>query len=674
MVSTYVLDASGNPGTLNNFATDYNRAGLNFPVGPGGTLGQNYLDPWYSMWSSSGSSINHFVLTIGGLRANTGVPAYIPATVGQQQILWNTNSPAVVGDSPKIIACLSGCTTLPNGVVYGANGSTFQLDKDEGTSQAAGTVSGSVAKGCLAYDLIANTALFSTSSVSQILCSFGGVATSSVTAAGFDHTDFGPTAIHTSTTLRISSTSSRPVFSLTNNHYALDSFSDASSVSFVGIQVNLNVNLTFTDNDCDGGNTAVAPGDFGSANFIFPHQTSCINWSGTGAAGGIANGATIIFSRNYIHGWAGNPIQINMAYNAITAQANVFEKNGMNNGSTGEGTCGGPVCTGLHGAAINFNTSNLGAENYYLHEWNNTYLYPFNFRAAVTTASMAILCGVGSALTLDDVDFKLQNDFVNRSVNGHATMSNQLDAFRCGYVKSITGNHNYWNNVGAASCIDLGTDLQASGGGSFVVAANAGAGTSILTTSSLVGPTTGTLPFQLQTIVRTTNGQGSSATRFTASQVASGANSNLTITGTPPSTLVAGSEVYAYFLSDPTAHPTTVVSGSGSSYVVTNGSGSGETVGSESYVANVHTLHTCGSGGTTAVCGTSIGGYNGTWLVDGEETDSAGAANWAGLAIGIGNLADVKAGTAMFDNHDIQSVGSAGDIVYQVSCPNTGPP
>ena len=637
-VSKYVLDASGNPGTLNHFATDYNRAGIDFPVGPKSPY--IYTDPANMSFSCSSCSTNGTTtLTITTISGG--------GTCRPNEILWQTG---FITDHPKILSCSS--PTAP---------ATATLDRTE--SSHSGAMSASIVPGCV----WTQTGGFGSSSNAAWSCSFTAPNTGT---ALFDHVEFGPVGGHAASLLHVVGSTAGSGLKITNSHFLVDSFLDSAGQSFVTTVVGTNAFIDFEFNECDGGNEGVAPGSANSS-FIFPHETTCLGWQGRGVLG---TPLPYTFSYNYIHDWGGNPISLDLAYTSETIQANVFLNNGGANGDS-------PVGNGFHGSQIQFGTTAIGAENYAMHHYNNSIWYPAGFRAGVTTAAQAFLCGLGSSLTYDDLDVKLDNIYASKSSSvGHSVMAGIINPFRCGYIASFKANHNYWNMVGSGSCINAGGDVQSNSPETSTMVANAGSGTSVWTTSGWVGPSTSTLPHQYQTLF---NGAGSGTPNFTATLTASGANSILNITHTyvgTTSALAAGTQIIGLRLATPWTNPLVIVSGSGTTYTVSDGTGAGRTLANQDFITG-HTIQAYGAGGTTATGGTSLSGYQGTYLVGGEENVGSQTGNWSVTGIGLGNYATID--SDITDNWDIQTAGASGAIIVDGinlssavgvgQCPNTTP-
>lgn len=648
--ANYILDASGNPGTLNHFPTDYNRAGIDFAVGPSSPY--VYTDPQDMAFSCSSCSTNGTTtLTIttiaGGGHCVAG------------EVLWQTG---FITDHPIIQSCAS--STAPT---------TATLDHTEASH--SGQMYASTIPGC--YWTTAPGVGFPPNNPGWV-CSF---VAPNATQGVFDHVEFGAVGGHAATVLHFVGNSNHIGPKIINSHISPDSFLNATSP--VQAQINSVTDslsdVDFEFNDCDGGNTNVPPGSPNSSYSNTQFGLECFSWNALGTSGGIANARTVTFKYNYVHGWASNPVGLGLSYGNDIIQANVFRNNGGANGDA-------PTGNGGHGSSIQMGTTHTGTENYAMHYYGNTILYPAGYRQGVTTAPQAFLAGVSSALTFDDLDIEATNIYGSTTTTaGKAVASVTIDPFRVGEIVSYKAHHNYWNNLVSSQCFGAGPDYATSSGGSSVtISANAGLGTSIMTISGLTG-SPGTIPYQYQILAHTSTGFASAAITFTATQTDNGdGTSTLNITAGAPATMAVGSQVFAPDDADPVANPTLIVSGSGSTYVISNGSGSGETHGSQKYWANVHAIRAFGSTDpntglpTTASGGTTVANYNGTYLVTGEETDSVDSSKWVALFLKIDNWQNFA--TDFSDNYDIQTAGSAGQITVDgwgmagpQQCPNTQP-
>lgn len=638
ILTEYVLDINGNPGTLNHApCADYNCPGIQEPVGP--IAPYVYSDPQFSSFTCSNCTTNGTnILTITTITAGTIEPG---------QLLWQTG---FITNHPQLLSC--GATTAPTTCTMSVTVPTH-----------SGAMNASTVPGCL-WQVTGGSGSASNAGIYCIL------SAPNTGTAVYDHYEFGAVGGHAATILHVSSNAFGSGVKITSSHFLPDSVFCTAGGNFLSAPISTSAFIDAEYNEFDGGNDGVPP-NAPNSSYPCPKQTEGLGWTATGTAGGAGNAAVETLKFNYVHNWAGNGINLQLGYATVLVQSNLFINNGGNNANTGQ-----------HGSSIEFGSTQVGGESYSLHVYNNLIAYPFGYTNGVTTCAMCYLAGVGTGLTFDDVDTKLATYLPNiSSTAGHAIISPaMIDLFRAGYVVSYKANHNFFNDIGAAGCLAAGGDWQTGGGGTNSISANTGMGTSVLTTSGLVG-NPGTIPFQFQTVVNTSGGMASQAVTFTGSLADNGnGTSTLTITGTPPATMLAGQQITAVNLANILSNPTLIVSGASGLYIVSNGSGSGETEASETFNADVHTIQAFGAGGTTATGGTSIAGYNGTWLVNGEQTLSTNPSGWVDFLIGIGNASTLA--TDVSDNWDIQTAGSAGAILVQAyghqsfantQCPNTSP-
>lgn len=626
MLADYVRDANGNPATINHIGP-YNKAGIDFLVGP---LGTPSMDP--STQSVIGTAtISGNTLTFVSI-SNGGTPQ-------QGMTVWDAPSGghAYYSDQPTISAPCTGSSPT-----Y-----TCTLSKSE-TGHGGFTVYASFQPGCV------TTTQPTASADGVVTCDFRNSA--SGFTATFASPVFGPINGHMATQLTENAGTSGHII-LTNPKIVQDT--DGVNMISSGIS-GINISLEVDNPECDGGNDGVAVGAPQSS-FPFPSQSTCINWQSPGSLG---NANNITITNPWIHDWAGNAVALQLGYTAILVQSPVFFKVGMNCG-TGAGT------NGQHGAPIEFSTTLTGSVNYGVTINNPTEIYPYGFRYGATTAGLAILGGIASA---QKIPITIQGGTIitnasNFTTGGpHSTMSEVVDPFRIGEVTNLVVKHLYVNDVGAGGCISVGADLQV--GSAATGSETAGSGVSTVTFSGFSGQVP--LPFPGQTLIQ---GNPSSAVTFEASLSDNGnGTSTLTIVGTPPSTLTSGTQVVALRMADPEASPTLIVSGSGSSYVVSNGTGSGETRAQQLFVV-AQVIQPFGTGGTTASGGTSVSNYNGTYQVGGQATVSPANSNWAAYSPRIDNYATID--TDVSDNWDMLTLGTGaawsvdGPNLARGACPNT---
>lgn len=648
----YVVRADGvTPGTLNHFGTDYNIAGYNFPVG---NDGGPFKDPFTQSFSATGSSYS----TVAGVTTVT----FGTVTDG---VITNgmTLFPGPGTGKPANHPTLSNCTGS-------GSGAQCTLSSPITSGALGNPIHGSFSAPCYWHNGGAG--------LSSWTCTFK--FPNNQLTAFLDHPEMSAVGGHTASTLRVADQDNGfSMVKISNMNFVMDALSNTSQISVLNTATGVNVGLDLEDSTCDGGNAATL-GTAPVAPFTYGKQTACVSWVGRGLAGGGSNILNITLKRNNIFHFAGNPVLIDLGYTCVLAQANVLRDNGVNGGNGG-------TTTGTHGAGIQFGTSLIGATNYCLHRYNNSYLLAPNFPSGIWTAPMALLCGVASALTVADFDSKLENSWPNISNNpGHATVGQHINAFRCGTFTSVKMNHNFWNNVGSAGCFSFVGDLQQGTGASysFSSTSNAGTGTSTGNMSGFIGSPASNDVYPGQTEVY--NSTGSQAPAFYGTLTASGANSTLTINswifGT--TTFTAGEQVVGLrSVVDPSTHPTVIVSQTDAThYVVTNGTGSGENQAQQAMNGRIHVIQPFGTvdPGTglpsTMTGGTTAAGYNGTIVMGGLQTVPA-SDQWSSVAAAIGNSATID--TDVSDNWDIQTAGNGGKILPDgqglnySACPNINP-
>lgn len=636
----YIMDASGNPATLAHPpGVDYNEAGQAFAVGPKPPF--VYTDPAGMSFTSTGNSVS----TSGGVTTITF------GTVTQGVITNGMTIFPGAGGTPTGHPTISACT---------GSGSGAQCTSSAVIGSISATIHGSFVAPCFWTN--------------------GGASTSSWTCTYrfpnqqlstlFDHVEFAAVGGHTASSLRVSD-QDNGFFTLSfdSNHFATNAAMNAAQAPFINTLTGVNGHLNFVNNECDGGNASVPVGEPNPANFVAPKQQSCLSWGGRGVTGGLVNAGNILFAYNYIHDWAGDETQIDTAYNCITEQANVFINNGSNNGNN---VAGGQ--TGAHGADINYNTTATGAQNYCKNVWNHVSVYPYGFRNGVTTGPLADLGGIASAIENVHNDYEVNTIILNISSSaGHAIAEfSGPDIFRTGKVDLLTAHHNFFSNIGASNCMNVGGDVQTSGSGTWggtgsSVSNGAGTGLSIWTVSGVGAGVP--IPFPGQPI---SNAATSQTPTFIASQTDLGNGTSsfdiTTLLVGSSSNLYVGAPVVALNLSDWTTHPTIVTAaGSGDlHWIVSNGTGSGETQASQVYMRG-YSIYPFGTGGTTATGGTNPSNYNGTYQIAGEITLPA-SHSWQALSAPIGNIATLA--TDVSDNWDMLTAGSAGAIDISKGGPN----
>ncbi|HVZ60632.1 MAG TPA: hypothetical protein VG892_07585 [Terriglobales bacterium] len=623
LLADYVLDASGNPATIQHDTSAYNVAGKDFPVGP--PTGQTYTDPADMSFSCSSCSTNGTTtLTIttisGGGHCVAG------------EILWQTS---FITDHPKILSC--GSTTAPT---------TATLDKTEATH--SGQMYASTAEGCYWK----NNGGYGTTAAAGWSCDFR--APNNGVTADFSGMEWGAVGGHPASMLRVAATSGTAgeynTIKCWYCHYTIDSNTDGTSVmSTSGGLVDLDIEYS----DLDGGNDSVPVGSPASS-FVYAKSTSAFNWAGAcGQSGTYPLHETIKY--NYIHGWAGNESAPSSCNAQVTIQANYYLNNGANNGDTANY----PGATGLHGSWIGqWQNSTWNAHLYWVHLYNNTVAAPYGFRYAATTALAAILAGHGTNTTIDEADLYYNTWLPNvSSTAGKATVGPMFDPFQLAGVTKMILVGNRWNDIGATSCAGgIGGDMNAQNNGLTITTVDdAPNHRSTLTVSGEVATGPIFSPGQYLGL-----GAGSSAISFYASMSGGTLSISGTIAGNHTA-LPAGTGLYALGATDPIY----ITGGSGESYTVN----SSQTIAAGTVFTEGYLILPPGTDGTTGST-SSVTAMNGTWRLEGDLTSSNGYSYHGSPVLGNGATAP----TDWSDNYDLQTAGSGGAITYGpmgASCPNT---
>lgn len=610
----------------------FNVAGRDFPVGPIAPF--VYKDPADYYFATSTANVNGTTFT---------ATTVTQGTVKNGMILWSSPSTSGLLTNHPV---LSNCT---GGTPAGGSGTVCTLSISQ--TNKTGPYKGSHAPGCS----WANGG----AAVSVWTCNFQ--YPNQALTATFDHFDFGAVGGHTSTLLSVSASDNGiPTLVMTSNNIPIDAQTNGQSGirSVPGVKVN----LVFEDNNCDGGNSSVATGAAPAA-FNFAVQSACMQWNSEGTS---ISPITVSFKRNWIHDYAGNPIQISTGYSTVVSQANVFYRPGMNNGND---IPGGQ--TGLHGASINWNTTAVGATGT-VKRYNDVVIYPYGYRAGVTTAPFALLGGLGSAVTID-YDQQLTTSIVNAAQPGQAISSQWFRALRVGALSNIKMQNNYVSTVGIANggCFKAGGDVQV-GAITASLTASPGNRWSSWNVSGIF--TAGKeKPFPRQVI---TNSAGSGARYWYATFTDNGngtsqMNISLTVVG-PTNNMPAGWSVVGLGMTDPVTNPTLIVSGSGTSYVVSDGTGSGHNLTTRAFQYGIP-IQPFGTNGTTATGGSTPTNYNGTYSVGVEDTLGS-TTTWEAFAIIPTNYATIE--TDVSSNFDVLSGSSllvGGIDLSSGTCPGTNP-
>jgi hypothetical protein len=603
-----------------------------FPIGPRAGAKK---DPAEYYFATSSANVNGTTFTATTVTAGT---------VRNGLILWSSPSTSGLLTNHPV---LSNCT---GGTPAGGSGTTCTLSISQ--SNKTGPYKGSHAPGCS----WANGG----ASVSTWTCDFK--YPNQALTADFDFFEFGAVGGHTSTRLFVSASDNGvPTLKLTNSRIVTDAHTDGQTI----IRTNPGVrgNFIVEDNEFDGGNASVATGEPDPFEFNFRIQTGGF---GSGFEGISGNHITGTFKRNWIHDFAGNPIQISPAYADIVTQGNVFYRIGMNNGNN---SAGGQ--TGLHGAAINWNTTAVGATGS-IKRYNDVVIYPYGFRAGVTTAPFAVLGGIGSAITTD-YDQQLTTSIVNVAEPDIAISSEWINLLRQGAISNLNLKNNYVSTLGIVhgGCFAAGGDVNP-GNITASLAPSAGNGWSTWTVSGIfTAQKEKPLPGQAMTnsdasgarlwyATFTDNGNGTSTMEITLA--VSCCTTNMT----------AGWQIVGLGLADMQANPTLIVSGSGTTYIVSDGTGNGRNL-SERAFQYAHVIQPYGTHSTTATGGATPSNYNGTYSLGGEHT-VASTSTWAALGVKFGNYATLL--TDIDDNYDVLSgdlLTPGGITLGNGLCPGTNP-
>jgi hypothetical protein len=634
----YFRDNDGNIATLAvrpglASGVPFNVAMRDFPIGPRVTV---FKDPAEYSFTTSSSNVNGTTFTATTVTSGT---------VRNGLILWSSPGTSGLLTNHPV---LSNCT---GGTPAGGSGTVCTLSISQ--SNKSGPYKGSHAPGCYWTDGGASSSSWN--------CDFK--YPNQALIADFDGFDFGAIGGHTSSTLLVTSSDNGvPTLKVTNSHIVVDAQTNGQTI----IRTNpaVRANFIVEDNEFDGGNASVATGEPVPANFNYSVQTGGF---GSGFEGISGNHITGSFKRNWIHDFAGNPIQISNAYADIITQANVFYRIGMNNGNN---IAGGQ--TGLHGASINWNTTTEGTTGT-IRRYNDVVIYPYGTRPGVTTGPFALLGGTGSASTIG-YDQQLTTSIVNVAAPSQAISSQWFTALRVGALSNLTIKNNYVSTIGIVhnGCYLIGGDIQGSTTASM--APSVGNGYSIWTVSGLVNGSL--LPYPGQYIT-TQAASGTTRWRATLTDLGDG-TSRMDITSTQVGTTTAlsvGIQVAALRMLNPKTNPTLIVSQIDSdSYIVSNGSGNGETRAEQSF-RGAQVIQDFGSHGTTATGGSNSTNYNGTYAV-GQERTVASTLNWhaVGQGLAIGNLVTID--DDVTDNFDVLSGNAltADDISLSFgSCPGTNP-
>lgn len=656
LIATYALSQTGQPQTIYHVGP-YNKVGIDFPTGQTTTTGKEDPRDFSVVGTASitGATVKFVTITNGGT-----------PKVG----MWVWDRPAngtqyyTAGTAPKINGACTGA--LPALVC--------PLDRSV-TNRGNHVAYASLWHGCV--DLISGvdwSGAPGDQSVSYdvIYCDFR--ASVSTAKAQITNIEFGPIGGHNASILSAVShdnTTSMGEVEISNSHITVDSFTASNNVLSAGL-ASANVRLTLKDSECDGGNAndpLIGP-------YTYPQWVGCFSWDSPGSATWGRN--QVLVQNVYAHDYAANPFST-QAGNTDTVFQNVFAiRISMNCGDSG------PPLNGCHGTFTAHGTTIRGASGSIAIR-NVTIVYPYGQRNGVVTGAVSLQGGAGSAASMD-AEFSGLTIISNNGYDpGKAIIGEIARVHRVGAVSNLKVQHLYSNSHGSTKCVAIFGDLQANTSYRGAMVANSsGDRSSTITWSGFPASGTMTLPYPGSWLVP---GPGSGAKEFSATLADRGdGKSNLTIIGTPPSTIAAGLQIGALRLANPTTNPTLIVSGSGSNYIVDNGSGSGETRAEQVFsVAQIlmpfGTVDPATGAPSTATGGSSGTSFNGTWVARGLQTYTApnpgtGQQNWSTLAPGLGNITTIDT-----DTHDMWMMNIAGDAGKIVldglnldrgSCPGTG--
>jgi hypothetical protein len=658
LVATYALSADGQSQTIYH-AAPYNIAGQDFGVGMTTPLSDK-KDPRDFSVVGAGDIINNNTVRIGSI-TNGGVPK--PGMYVWDRPAGGTQYYAA-GQAPKIVSCAD-----PVGGTYNC-----LLDRTV-TNRGGHIIYASMWYGCV--DLIAGVdwdgaAGDQSKQYDQIYCDFRSSA--STAKAEIENITFGPINGHNATILTAishNSTTSMGEIELTNIHATFDQYTYGNAIMSAGI-ASPNIRFKLKDFECDGrnGNSPLA------GPFDWPLEGNCFNWDSPGSVTWGFNQVQII--NGYVHDWSGRPMST-QAGNTDTLVQNLYvDRINLN---CGDDTPPDGTSNGCHGTIIAHGTTIRGSDGSLILR-NITAHYPFGQRNGVITGALSIQGGIGSAVTMD-VEMSGMMILANTgNVPGKSVLSVIARVARVGEISNLKIQHMYANSPGIYQCFGIGGDLQANASSTGIMVANSASDRSSTITFSGFASNS-TLPFPGQVLVA---GLPSQATQFRATLTDRGdGKSNLHIdSGAPGFTISAGNQIVALKLADLQAFPTLIESGSGSDYVVDNGSGSGESRASQVFhVGQVlmpfGTIDPATGTPSTAVGGSSHTGYNGTWVARGLKTlTPSSPSNWSALAPHLGNAATIDT-----DSHDLWMMNIAGDAgkitlegidLGSGLCPGTQPP
>lgn len=649
------LDSTGNAQTIHH-PPPFNPAGIAFPVGQTTTTGKG--DPRDFTLVGSATITGTNTLNISSI-TNGGVP---------QADMWAWDRPGsgtqhyTPGLAPKIVSCTAGT----GGFLY-----QCLLDRTV-TNRSSFNLYASMWYGCVTLTSSGTGFGGSGEVFDEIYCDFRGSA--GTATAEISNISFGPIGGHNATLLSATTHNSGSTYgtvSIDNSYLTVDQYTEGNGVLSTALSA-ANARLILSNSECDGGN-ASAP-ILGP--YPFPDESTCLNWDSPGSTGIGRNQVTL--KGLYIHDWTGRPISTQAGDTDVIFQSSYAARINMdcNRGLT----CHGTLIA--HGTTIRGSSGSIKVQNI-------TGYYPYGQAYGAITGMISLQGGISSAATMDVEIAGLTVISNTGSSLGHAILEFPARIGRAGYISSVKLQHFYVNSPGITYCFGTGGDLQSDATTIGAMVANsAGDRSSTVTWSGFNNTGTGSTLYYQGAYIG--NLAPSSQTTFLGTLTDNlNGTSTLTISGTPPATIAAGLQVAALRMADTTTYPTLIVSGSGSSYIVDNGSGSGENRAAQSF-AVVQVIKPFGTTDpatglpSTASASSSATTWNGTTVVGGLRTitppnpGSPANQNWSTFAPGIGNVATIDA-----DIHDYYMMnisGSGGEVILDgVSldgrvCPGTQPP
>jgi hypothetical protein len=650
LLQDYAKDASGSPATL-LVLPPQNVPGVHFKTGPAvSTFTDPQADPlitnYYYSWANGAGHTLTATLYISGPGPEVGMTVWDDPTGGTQ---YYPNSPKITAVTPSgtnlwVITTDQALTTH--------TGFRFYASYNKGCIPTPGT-------GTNPY---------------VVNCNFQNSAAGA--SVSFPNYYLGAENGHQATVWRFTAGPGTVLF--TNPKIVMDHNMDVNGGVFINASSTAhNIDLQIDNMEFDGGDESVSPGLCHASAACMPYlqQVLAVNWAAPGTAGSPEH---ITFNNPYMHDTAGNTLSIQTAYTAVTFQSPVWVNWSMNSGDLNG--CTPPNCaTGFHGSAVQFGGTAPGYENYWIHFYNPLFVWPYFFQNGITSCATCVLGGVGTVGTFDDIDFELPTVISNASNNTaggpHAISAYMFNPFRIGRAKSYKIHGVYSTNLGVTNCFGLGGDLQSGVAASSVTN---GDGKSATVTFTGVAGSPGSAPYPGQWINHIDD--ASHALRFVATTTARNlgdGTSNLSISSTlnggNSSALAFGQGLGAKLINP----HSTIVSGSGASYIISDGTGTGagQTAASEVFVA-ANYLNAFGTGGTTAHQPPPIGNLNGTYTADGFLAASSNTL-WAAQNAALDTLNTID--NDVNDNHEMTISGSGNAETFDDvngsygACPNTSP-